>query len=140
MTVTLYVNGQRTEVPYGSSVLDAVNGSGTYISQLCKDADMDPIGACRTCLVQIDGQRGFPASCSVPAAEDMKVWTDTPEVTAIRKGVVELTLGMLPGSNGDGGERDTGSSARLRRTTTSPRQGGTVETGSPSTPATLFLT
>ena len=93
MTVTLYINGQRMDVPEGSSVLDAVNGSGTYISQLCKDADMGAIGACRTCLVQIDGQRGFPASCSVPAADGMKVWTDSPEVMAIRKGVVELTLG-----------------------------------------------
>ena len=125
MTVTLYVNGQRTETPGGSSVLDAVNGSGTYISQLCKDADMGAIGACRTCLVQIDGQRGFPASCSVPAADGMKVWTDTPEVMDIRKGVVELTLGMLPGSNGNGanGYREL-STAAAHHEISSPRWDG----------------
>ena len=125
MTVTLYVNGQRTETPEGSSVLDAVNGSGTYISQLCKDADMGAIGACRTCLVQIDGQRGFPASCSVPAADGMKVWTDSPEVMDIRKGVVELTLGMLPSSNGNGakGYREL-STAAAHHEISSPRWNG----------------
>ena len=102
MSITLTINGQETRVPDGSSVLDAVNTSGAYISQLCKDPDMEALGACRTCLVQIEGQRGYPASCSVPAADGMVVWTDAPGVTAIRKGVVELTLGMFPGN----GHRD----------------------------------
>ena len=102
MSITLTINGQETRVPDGSSVLDAVNTSGAYISQLCKDPDMEALGACRTCLVQIEGQRGYPASCSVPAADGMVVWTDAPGVTDIRKGVVELTLGMFPGN----GHRD----------------------------------
>ncbi len=93
---TLTINGQQVTVPPGASVLDAVNRSGTYLSQLCKDPDMPAIGACRTCLVQIEGQRGFPASCSTPAAEGMVVRTETPEARGIRKGVLELTLGMLP--------------------------------------------
>jgi formate dehydrogenase alpha subunit len=100
MSKSLSLNGNQIEVPDGSSVLDAINRSGTYISQLCKDPDMKPIGACRTCLVEIEGMRGYPASCSVPATDDMKVWTDTPGLTAIRKGVVELTLAMLPDSGG----------------------------------------
>ena len=102
MSITLTINGQETRVPDGSSVLDAVNTSGAYISQLCKDPDMEALGACRTCLVQIEGQRGYPASCSVPAADGMVVWTDAPGVTDIRRGVVELTLGMFPGN----GHRD----------------------------------
>ena len=102
MSITLTINGQEIRVPDGSSVLDAVNTSGAYISQLCKDPDMEALGACRTCLVQIEGQRGYPASCSVPAADGMVVWTDAPGVTDIRKGVVELTLGMFPGN----GHRD----------------------------------
>ena len=96
MTITLKINDQSVQVPDGASVLDAVNGSGTYISQLCKDPDMKPIGACRTCLVQIEGVRGFPASCSVPAQEGMEVSTDTPEVSRIRTGIIELTMAMLP--------------------------------------------
>ena len=104
MTITLSVNGHELEVAEGVSALDAINASGAYVSQLCKDPDMKPIGACRTCLVQIDGMRGFPASCSVPATDGMKLWTDTPEVRSVRKGVLELTLAMLPenGSSGNG--------------------------------------
>ena len=106
---TLTINGKRVEVPAGASVLDAVNQSGTYISQLCKDPRMKALGACRTCLVQIEGQRGFPASCSTPAAEGMEVQSETTEVRRLRKGVLELTAAMLPSSNGDGKDyRDLG--------------------------------
>ena len=65
-TITVTVDGQPVSVSAGASALDAINTAGVPISQLCKDADMPAIGACRTCLVQIDGVRGFPASCSVP--------------------------------------------------------------------------
>ena len=102
MTITVTINGQPVQVPDGSSVLDAVNASGTYISQLCKDPDMKPIGACRTCLVQVEGMRGFPASCSVPAREGIAVQTDTPEVRRVRQGVLELTLAMLPAKDAAG--------------------------------------
>ncbi len=96
MSISLTVNGQSVQVPEGSTVLDAVNASNTYLSQLCKDPDMKAIGACRTCLVQVEGMRGFPASCSVPASDGLVVRTDTPEVERIRSGVLELTLAMLP--------------------------------------------
>ena len=101
MTITLQINGNTVEAAEGASVLDVVNASGVYVSQLCKDPDMKPIGACRTCLVQIEGQRGFPASCSVPASEGMEVWTDTAQVRNIRRGVLELTQTMV-GDNGNG--------------------------------------
>ena len=96
MSIFLTVNDTRVEVPQGASVLDAVNASNTYLSQLCKDRDMKAIGACRTCLVQVEGMRGFPASCSVPAQDGMVVRTDTPQVERIRSGVLELTMAMLP--------------------------------------------
>ena len=105
MSITLAIDGNGVEVPEGSSVLDAINTSGTYISQLCKDPDMKAIGACRTCLVQVEGVRGFPASCSVPAADGMEVWTDTDEVKSIRRGVLELTLAMLPENGVDNGTK-----------------------------------
>ena len=54
------------------------------------------IGACRTCLVTIEGMRGTPAACSVPAADGMVVRTDTPEAERVRRGVLQLTLDMLP--------------------------------------------
>ena len=105
MGITLSINDHPLEVSEGATVLDAINQSGTYISQLCKDPDMKPIGACRTCLVQIEGTRGYPASCAVPVTEGMSVWTDTPEVQAMRKGVLELTLAMFP-SNGATGSKN----------------------------------
>ena len=107
MTITLEINGTAVQAPDGASVLDAINRSGAYISQLCKDPDMNAIGACRTCLVQIDGQRGFPASCSVPATDGMKVWTDVPEVRTVRRGVLELTMAMVDGAGSNGGGSQT---------------------------------
>ena len=108
-TFSISVNGREVEVAEGATVLDAVNQSGTYISQLCKDPDMKAIGACRTCLVQIDGMRGYPASCAVPASEGMRVSTDSAEAKAMRRGVLELTLGMFPedgkGANGANGAK-----------------------------------
>ena len=100
MTITLSINGKRVAADEGASVLDVVNQSGTYIPQLCKDPDMKPIGACRTCLVKIGGVRGFPASCSTPAAEGMDVSVDDPGAVDVRRGVLELTMGMFP-ENGD---------------------------------------
>ena len=125
--ITLTIDGRRIEVPQGSSVLDAINASGVYVPQLCKDPDMKPIGACRTCLVQIDGTRGFPASCSVPAAQDAVVWTDTQEVRAVRSGVIELTMAMLPGdngSNGAAGEYRELTTAAVHHGLSSPRWSG----------------
>ena len=110
MSITLTINGNEVEVNEGASVLDAVNQSGTYISQLCKDPDMKPIGACRTCLVEIDGTRGLPASCSVPATDGMVVATESSKVRAIRRGVVELTEAMVGGT-----PDDTGNGRKNRR-------------------------
>ena len=122
MTITLSINGNEIQMPEGSSVLDAINSSGTYIAQLCKDPDMDPNGACRTCLVQIEGTRGFPASCSVPATDGLKVWTDAPEIKNLRRGVLELTLAMFP-ENGQRDYRELTVAAR-HHDITKPRWGG----------------
>ncbi len=101
MTITLRIDDNEIQVRDGASVLDAINASGTYISQLCKDPDMKAIGACRTCLVEVDGMRGLPASCSVPAADGMKVWTGTDKAREVRTAVLELTSAMV-GANGNG--------------------------------------
>ena len=105
MTITLTINGREVQAPDGSSVLDAINASGTYISQLCKDPDMKAIGACRTCLVEIDGVRGFPASCGVPAANGMRVSTESSQALEIRSGVLQLTQAMVAHNGNDSGGR-----------------------------------
>jgi len=96
--VHVVIDGAPVQVPEGKSVLDAINASGVFIPQLCKDPDGKVLGACRTCLVKIEGQRGFPASCSTPAAEGMTITTSAPDLDRIRRGVLELTAGM----NADG--------------------------------------
>ena len=101
MDVTLTVDGKPVTVTGKSTVLDAIRRLGLYIPQLCKDPDRPALGACRTCLVQVDGMRGTPASCSTPVQQGMVVHTDSEEVTRIRRGVLDLTLGMLtPDSDG----------------------------------------
>jgi formate dehydrogenase alpha subunit len=94
--ITLSVDGKPVNVPKGASALDAINQAGVYIPQLCKDPDQKPRGACRTCLVQVEGMRGFPASCTTPCADGMQITVNGPEVTRIRRGVIELTMGMHP--------------------------------------------
>ena len=62
----LTIDGRPIAVEPGATVLDAVNRLGVPLPQLCKDPDRPPLGACRTCLVEVEGQRGFPASCHLP--------------------------------------------------------------------------
>ena len=113
MTITLRIDDSEVQVRDGATVLDAINASGTYISQLCKDPDMEAIGACRTCLVEVEGMRGLPASCSVPAADGMNVWTGTDKAREVRTTVLELTSAMV-GANGNGenGHRELTVAAR----------------------------
>ena len=102
MPLRLTIDGRPVEVPAGATVLDAVNRLGLPLPQLCKDPDRPPLGACRTCLVEVEGQRGFPASCHLPAREGMVVRTDTPGATRMRRAVLDLTLSMLtPGEGRD---------------------------------------
>jgi len=93
-SLSLTIDGQTVSVSAGSTVLDAILAADVTIPHLCKDADGPALGACRTCLVQIEGTRGTPGSCHTPATEGMAVATQAPEVVALRKGVLELTLAM----------------------------------------------
>src|SRR5687767_257153 len=96
----LAIDGRAVEVAAGATVLDAVNQLGLPLPQLCKDPDRPPLGACRTCLVHVEGQRGAPAACHLPAREGMVVSTTHPEVVRLRATVLELTRAML--SEGEG--------------------------------------
>src|SRR5437879_8644892 len=101
----LTVDGRRVELADGATVLDAANGLGIALPQLCKDPDRAALGACRTCLVHVDGQRGTPAACHLPARDGMVVDTQHPEVVRVRATVLDLTRSMLtpaPHRNGFG--------------------------------------
>jgi formate dehydrogenase (NADP+) alpha subunit len=95
-TLGVTVDDQTISVPRGASALDAINQAGVYVPQLCKDPDQRARGACRTCLVEVEGMRGFPASCTTPCSDGMRIKVSSPAAQRIRKGVIELTMGMHP--------------------------------------------
>ena len=103
MNLRLTIDGTPIEVPTGATVLDAVNRLGLALPQLCKDPDRPPLGACRTCLVHVEGQRGVPAACHLPARDGMIVDTQHPEAVKTRRAVLDLTWSMLtPSRDRDG--------------------------------------
>lgn len=88
--VQLTVNGQTVEVPEGSTVLDAAAKAGVEIPRLCHHPALKPFGACRVCLVEVQGMRTLQPSCTLPAAPNMVVQTDTKAVNDARKFVLSL--------------------------------------------------
>ena len=117
----LVIDGQTVDVPAGVSVLDAVNRLGIPLPQLCKDPDRPPLGACRTCLVHVEGMRGTPAACHLPVREGMVVSTTHPEVVRVRTSVLELTHAMLTAGNDRDGFGQLGAATERHRLRGSPR-------------------
>ncbi|MBN6040528.1 formate dehydrogenase subunit alpha [Amycolatopsis sp. 195334CR] len=95
-TVSVEVDGHPVVVPEGTSVMRAAAMTGIDIPKLCATDSLDAFGSCRLCLVEIDGRRGTPASCTTPVAEGMKVRTQTPRVEKLRQGVMELYISDHP--------------------------------------------
>ena len=83
--VSLEIDGQAVTVPKGTSLMRAAVDAGTKIPKLCATDSLEPFGSCRLCLVEIEGRRGFPASCTTPAEAGMKVRTQTPKLQELRK-------------------------------------------------------
>lgn len=90
--VTLTIDGIKVSVPEGTTVLEAAKTAGINIPTLCFLKKVNEIGACRVCLVEVAGTRGFQASCVYPVAEGMVVRTNTKALRAARKTTVELIL------------------------------------------------
>lgn len=95
-TVQVTIDGNVYSVPEGSSVMRAAAEAGIDIPKLCATDSLDAFGSCRLCLVEIDGQRGYPASCTTPVAEGMVVHTETPKLHKLRRNVMELYLSDYP--------------------------------------------
>jgi len=89
--ITLTIDGVEVSVPAGSTVLEAARAAGIRIPTLCYMKDINEIGACRLCVVDT-GARAWQAACVAPAAEGMKVKTNTPALRAARKTNLELLL------------------------------------------------
>ena len=119
-TVSLIVDGQTVDVPAGTSVMAAAMSVGTKIPKLCATDSLEPFGSCRLCLVEIEGRRGTPASCTTPAEEGMVVHTQSPKLAKLRKGVMELYISDHPldcltcAANGDCELQDMAGAVGLR--------------------------
>jgi len=92
----LTVNGKNVEAQAGETLLTVLRREGVHVPTLCHMEGMLPSGACRICVVEVDGQANLIPSCSFPAAEGMKILTNSPRVINARKTVVELLLGSHP--------------------------------------------
>ena len=118
--VTLTIDGQPVRVPAGASVMAAAMTMGTKIPRLCATDSLEPFGSCRICLVEIEGRRGTPASCTTPAEEGMVVHTQTPRLADLRRGVMELYISDHPldcltcSANGDCELQDMAGAVGLR--------------------------
>ncbi|MDP9844825.1 formate dehydrogenase subunit alpha [Streptosporangium lutulentum] len=95
-TVAVEIDGKPIMVPEGTSVMRAAAEAGIEIPKLCATDNLDPFGSCRLCLVDIDGRKGSPASCTTPVAPGMKVRTQTPKLAELRRGVMELYISDHP--------------------------------------------
>ena len=94
--ITISFDGQEVTTQPGKMVLEAAIDAGVYVPYLCYHPGMEPYGACRMCVVSVEGQRGFPASCTLPATDGMKVQTNPPEVTELRRSVMEMLIAEHP--------------------------------------------
>lgn len=88
----LNVNNRKIDVSEGLTVLEAADAAGYEIPTLCKMEGCSPIGACRVCMVEVEGQERLQAACSTPVTEGMVVHTNNPRVREARRTVVELLL------------------------------------------------
>lgn len=89
-TLSLEVDGEPVRVPEGSTLLEAVRAAGKDVPTLCYHPVLEPIGACRICVVEVEGSRVLVPACIRRAEAGMRVWTDTPRVRLSRRMVTEL--------------------------------------------------
>ena len=119
-TVTLRIDGRSVTVAGGTSVMAAAMQAGMSIPKLCATDMVEAFGSCRLCLVEIDGRRGTPASCTTPAEDGMVVHTQTDRLAKLRKGVMELYISDHPldcltcSANGDCELQDVAGAVGLR--------------------------
>lgn len=95
-TVNLTINGREVQARPGQTILEAAQAAGIEIPTLCHDPRLEPYGACRMCLVEVEGARGPMASCGTAVREGMKVQTHSEKIVKIRKFVLELLLTNHP--------------------------------------------
>ncbi|MEQ8660933.1 MAG: 2Fe-2S iron-sulfur cluster-binding protein, partial [Gammaproteobacteria bacterium] len=95
-TVEVHVDERSVRVPAGTSVMRAAALAGIAIPRLCATDQLDAFGSCRLCLVEVDGMRGTPASCTTPVSDGMRVVTQSARLARLRRNVMELYISDHP--------------------------------------------
>ena len=119
-TVRVEIDGLPATVRAGTSILRAARESGVDIPKLCATDMLKPFGSCRLCLVEIEGRKGYPASCTTPVEAGMKIRTQTDALSTIRRNVMELYISDHPldcltcSANGDCELQDMAGAVGLR--------------------------
>ncbi len=118
--ITLEIDGSVVTVPAGTSIMRAAAIAGNAIPRLCATDALEPFGSCRLCLVEIEGRRGYPASCTTPVEAGIRVRTQTPTLQKLRRSVMELYISDHPldcltcAANGDCELQDMAAETGLR--------------------------
>ncbi|BES69551.1 formate dehydrogenase subunit alpha [Marinobacter nanhaiticus D15-8W] len=94
--VALTIDGMEISVPEGTSVMRAAALAGITIPKLCASDNLEAFGSCRLCAVEIEGRRGYPASCTTPVAEGMDVTTQNGKLAKLRRNIMELYISDHP--------------------------------------------
>ncbi|GJL97289.1 MAG: formate dehydrogenase subunit alpha [Hyphobacterium sp.] len=119
-TVSVSIDGRAITVPDGVSVMRAAALAGTDIPKLCATDSLKAFGSCRLCLVEIEGRKGTPASCTTPVEDGMTVITQNDRLAKLRRGVMELYISDHPldcltcAANGDCELQDRAGQVGLR--------------------------
>ena len=96
--ITATIDGRRIKAKEGMTILEAARQNGIDIPTLCYHQDLAPIGACRLCVVEVEGSRTLVGSCHTPITEGMVINTRSDKVIAVRKMIIELILASHCGS------------------------------------------
>lgn len=91
-TISLTIDGVRVQATRGRTVLEAAQAEGIYLPTLCYHPELEPYGACRLCIVEVEGLRGLPTACTLPAEEGMIVRTESEKLNTVRRSTLELIL------------------------------------------------
>ena len=94
--ISITIDGQEVKTTSDKTLIQAANEAGVYVPYLCYHPGMKPYGACRMCVVEVEGAPGTPASCTLPVREGMVVHTKSESVVDVRDNVMDLLLAEHP--------------------------------------------
>ncbi|MDD5614047.1 MAG: 2Fe-2S iron-sulfur cluster-binding protein, partial [Candidatus Omnitrophica bacterium] len=95
-SVNIYINGKIYQVESGQTIMQAADKLGFHIPRLCYHPKLSIEGACRVCIVEVEGINNYVASCSYPVSDGMKIKTNSKELRRARRDIIELILDNHP--------------------------------------------